>query len=243
MVRLGVLSVLLSAAALTTADAAAIPDYPFVYVTGEAQTRVSPNVADASFSVLAEDPDAGRADQTVQSRVSEVLKLLHAAGVSDNSIDASGLTKETVTADESEKKPIVIRGYKVSRQFSVKVVDLKNWPEIASQLLELENITDLEVTFGRSDAKSIEAGLLDKAAKDARERAQHLAASFGQHAGQVMAISQSQFEDLGPTFGMGGGGVSAPMEEVAVTGARRDATFTPQSIELSVEVHALVKLQ
>ena len=237
---------LLLAALSTSAHAAAIPDYPFVYVRGEAEARIPPNVADASFTVLAEGSDATRAEQTVESRVKEILKILHSAGVKDDRIDASGLMKEAVTTDDSGDKPIVIRGYRVSRQLSARIVDLKNWPDVASRLLALQNITDLQVTFGRSDAKGIEASLLDKAAKDAQQRAQRLAMSFGQHAGPVMALSQSQFSDIGPTFGMGpdeSDGVAAP-EAVMVTGERRDsALFIPHSIELSVEVHALVKLQ
>ncbi|MGB6489615.1 MAG: SIMPL domain-containing protein [Steroidobacteraceae bacterium] len=237
---------LLVAALCTTAHAAAIPDYPFVYVRGEAQARVPPDVADVSFTVLAEGSDATLAVQTVESRVKEILEILHSADVRDNRIDASGLTKEAVTTDDSEGKPIVIRGYRVSRQFSARIVGLKNWPDIATHLLELQNVTDLQVTFGRSDARDIEVTLLDKAAKDAQEQARRLAMSFGQHAGPVMALSQLQFSDIGPTFGMGseeGGSVAAP-EAMMVTGERRDsALFIPHSIELSVEVYALVKLQ
>lgn len=194
--------------------------------------------------MLAEDPEAALAEQTVQGRVSDVLKVLHAMGVSDDRIDASGIAKDAITTDESETKPAVIRGYKVSRQFSVKVTDLRKWPEIVSRLLELQNITDLQVTFGRSDAKSIEATLVDRAAKDARKRAERLAISFGRHAGTVMAISQSQFEDIGQTFGMGREEGGTLEEEVVVTSQRRDAALRiPRSVELSAEVHALVKLQ
>lgn len=247
IVRSSIPWILLSVGLAATAHAATIPDYPFVYVTGEAQARVSPDVADASFSVLAEGPNAALAEQTVENRVNEVLKILHTAGVSDSRIDASGITKEALTSDESENKPVVIRGYKVSRQLSIKVIDLKSWPEIASHLLESQNITDIQVTFGRADAKSIKATLVEKAAKDARERAEHLATSFGRHAGAVMALSQSQFANIGPTFGMGSEestGVAAPVEEMVVTTERHgSALLTPHSIELSVEVYALVKLQ
>jgi hypothetical protein len=61
-----------------------------------------------------------------------------------------------------------------------------------------------------------------------------------------MALSQSQFSDIGPTFGMGfgGGEAGAAPEAVMVTGERRDSgLFVPHSIELSVDVYALVKLQ
>lgn len=237
---------LLAAALLTTARAATIPDYPFVYVKGEAQASVPPDLADVSFSVLAEGPDAASGERIVESRVNDILKILHTAGVTDERMDVSGLTKEAVTTDDSENKLIVIRGYRISRQFSVKIVGLKNWPQIAAHLLQLQNVTDVQVTFGRSDAKRIEAGLLDEAAKDARQRAQRLALSFGQHAGPVMALSQLQFSDMGTTFGMGtgeGGGFAAPAA-VMVTGERRDsALFIPRSIELSVDVYAIVKLQ
>lgn len=230
---------------LATAHAATIPDYPFVYVTGEARTKLAPDVADATFTVLAEGRDAAVAEHTVESRVADVLNVLHAAGVTDERIDASSLTKEAVTSDDSERKPTVIRGYKVSRQLSTRITDLGKWPAIATHLLGAQNITDLQVTFGRSDEKSIDAKLVAKAAQDARDRARRLAASSGLHAGAVMALSQSPFGTVGPSFGMGfQDGAAAPLEEIMVTGARRDAAlFIPHSIELTVEVHALVKLQ
>lgn len=176
------------AALLATAHAATLPDYPFVYVTGEAQTRVPPDVAEATFTVQAEERDAAFAERTVESRVADVLQVLHAAGVSDDRIDASSLSKESVTSDGSDDKPIVIRGYRVSREFSAKVTDLKKWPQIATHLLEAQNFIDVQVAFSRSDARSIDSALLERAAKDARERAQRLAISFGRHAGVLMAI-------------------------------------------------------
>lgn len=234
------------AALLTSAHAATIPDYPFVYVTGEAQENIPPDAADATFTVLVEGSYAAVAERAVESRVTDVLQVLHAAGVSADHIDASGITKEVVTTDESGRKPPVIRGYKVSRQFSVKIVDLKAWPKLAAHLLESQNITDIQVTFGRSDEKSIQATLIDKAARDAQEKAQRLAKSFGQRAGAVMALSQSQFADIGPTFGMGpeeGTTLAAPVEEVVLTGRLADSLLVPRTIELSVEVHALIKLE
>ena len=55
------------AALLASAHAATLPDYPFVYVTGEARTRVPPDVAEATFSVQAEEKDAALAERTVKA--------------------------------------------------------------------------------------------------------------------------------------------------------------------------------
>jgi uncharacterized protein YggE len=238
-------SLAVAALLASSAHAATIPDYPFVYVTGEAQESIPPDIADATFTVMVEGPDAAIAERAVQSRVADVLDVLHAAGMSTDQIDASGLAKEAVTTDESEKGPVVIRGYRVSRQFSLRIIDLRGWPRVASHLLESPNISELQVTFGRSDSKSIEATLVDKAAQDAQEKAQRLAKSFGRHAGVVMALSQSQFADMGPIFGMGPEeGVAPAPEAVMVSGQLHDSSlFVPRTIQLSIEVHAVVKLQ
>ncbi|MBW4053453.1 MAG: SIMPL domain-containing protein [Proteobacteria bacterium] len=231
------------AALLTVAHAGTIPNYPFVYVTGKAAVRVRPNVADTTFTVLSDSPSASVAEHTVESRVAEVLKLLHAVGVGDSQIDASALTKEAVTADDSDGKPLSIRGYRVSRSIEARISDLKKWPQIAKHLLGLQNVTDMQVTFGRANAKAIEESLLGKAAKDAKKRAQLLAASFGQHAGQVMALSRSRFESIDGSFlGAFYGNVVSQM--VMVPPPPGDSTLlVPSNIKLSVEVHAIVKLQ
>ena len=232
------------AALIAVAHAGTIPNYPFVYVTGRADVRVPPNVADTTFTVLAESPRAGVAEHTVESRVTEVLILLRSAGVRDSQIDASGLTKEAVTNnDDSERKPLSIRGYRVSRQIEAKISDLKNWPQIATHLLQVQNVTDVQVTFGRSDAKGIEESLLGKAAKDAKKRAHLLAVSFGQHVWKVMALSQSQFDTIDGNF-LGGLYGNGTPQMVMIAPPPGDSTLlVPSSIKLSVEVHAIVTLQ
>lgn len=234
---------LVIAALITVAHADTIPNYPFVYVTGKAYVRVRPNVADTTFRVLAESPHAVLAEQTVESRVTEVLKMLRSAGVRDIQIDASGLTKEAMTNGDSESKPLSIRGYRVSRLIEAKISDLKHWPQIATHLLQLQNITDVRVTFGRSDAKGIEESLLGKAAMDAKKRAHLLAVSFDQHVGKVMALSQSQFDTIDGNF-LGGFYGNEASQMVMMAPPPGDSTLlVPSSIKLSVEVHAIVKLQ
>lgn len=67
-----------------------------------------------------------------------MLEFLHAQGVAINRIDASGLTKDAETNDDSNNKPLIIRGYRISRQIAIKISDLKRWPQIATYLHQAE---------------------------------------------------------------------------------------------------------
>ena len=57
----------------SSAFAADIPDYPFVYVVGKADTDTPPNIAICSLTLRARDPDANKAAATVEERLKSVL--------------------------------------------------------------------------------------------------------------------------------------------------------------------------
>ncbi len=240
--RQSILCSLLFGTLLTAAHAGMMPSYPFVYVNGTAQIRVAPNVANAGFTVLAESASPAAAEDTVSRRVAEVLRFLNSEDVAANQIDASDLTKDAETNDDSNNRPLIIRGYRVSRQISIRISDLKRWPEIATYLLKEKNVADVQVSFGRSDTKKIRLALLGKAARDATARAEQLAKSFGRRAGKVMALSQVRFSAISQSFGFGFYDEGA--EAVQIPPPPGDATrFVPSSIRISVQVNAIVRLK
>ena len=236
------------------AGATDLPAFPFIDVTGHAMRAVSPDLARINFTVKARDASAEVAAHAVSAGAQAVLDLLSARGVAAADIDAHEVAKEVIFERDSGISGGKRRGpprYAVSRSFSVLLRRVASWPDIGTRLLEMQNIEDLEAQFDRTDREALEAELLAAAAHEAQQRAERMAAGFGQHLGALQAVSQEPFEaissrflraDMRYTYAGGGLGVS----EVMVTGGRRtsaEQVMVPATITLGTAVNAIYRLE
>ena len=140
-----------------TAQAAALPDYPFVFVTGESEAHVAPDIVACSVTVRAFDADPSKAQKLVDRRVQDLLMFLSEHKVPNDDIEAYDIQKEIIANDSSEPGRVTIRGYNISRAVNFKLRDVSLWPEVSAMLLSTENMDDLRVNFDRTDRASIAA--------------------------------------------------------------------------------------
>jgi uncharacterized protein YggE len=244
---------LLIIAAVAPAGATDLPAFPFINVTGQAIRKVSPDLARVNFTVKARDASAEVAARTVAQRAQEAIDLLTAGGIAAADIDAHGVAKEVVFERELGVSSGPRRGaprYEVSRAFAVLVRNVSSWPDIGAKLLEMQNVEDLSAQFDRTDRPALEAELLAAAAHDAQQRAEHIAAGFGQRLSAVQAISQDPFEGISSRFLSPTGGLNVPAEEtrmfkVSVTAGRITGAqlLVPASIPLGASVNAIYRLE
>lgn len=227
-----------------------LPGYPFINVTGHALKSVSPDLARVNFAVKARDASAEVAARAVSDRVQGVLELLGGAGIAPADIDAHEVAKQ-VTFDRASGSSGAARGpphYEVSRSFSVLVRNVAAWPGVGAKLLEMQNVEDVEAQFDRTDREALEAQLVAAAAHDAQQRAERLAAGFGQRLGPVQAISEDPFEQLSyrllradirysyEGYATAGLGARAP-------GGSAAQVLVPATIPLGASVNALYRLE
>jgi hypothetical protein len=107
-------------------------------------------------------------------------------------------------------------------------------------------LEDIDGRFDRSDRKGIESELTTAAAQDAKQRAESMAAAFGQHLGPVQAISRESLRELNyrflesPSFL---GGLGAP-RDVGPPGSRKSAfrLLVPATIQFEEHLNALYRL-
>jgi uncharacterized protein YggE len=230
-----------------------LPAFPFINVTGVATREVAPDLAKVSFTVTARDASFEVAANTVATQTQAALDLLTAAGIDSADIDAHGVAKQVVFDRESggissgPRRPGTPR-FDVSRSIAVLVRKVASWPDLATKLLEMPNVEDLEAHFDRTDRKALEAELLAEAAHDAERRAGLMAGGFGQHLGAVQAVSQDPFEQISdrflradmryayagsPTLGVSGGMRRVSAQQVLV----------PATIPLGTSINAIYRLE
>ena len=227
----------------TVAGAAEIPDYPFVFAPGSADSKVAPDVARCALTVNAREPDASKAAAAVQSRFEAVLAMFAANHVADADIEADKVDKNVLT--ENEHESVAIKGYDLSRHVSFTVRQLESLPPLEQSLLHASNVTDISCRFDRTDRAALEAELMTRALKSAREGAERLAAPLGRHVVAAMAVSKVSFASIPGEFGFG------DRDVVSVAAERRmfkrtsvaDELLVPASIELSESVNVLFKVE
>lgn len=240
--------VLIAILAATSAVAVSspLPEYPFVFATGTARRDLPPDTAKLEFTVAARNKDATAAAASVDSTFEVALKICAAADIRKSDIDASAVNKTARSHWDSAKDQSVPDGYEVSRHIKVTARDVTRYPQMMRELLKLSGAESFSAEFERSDKITIQEELFTSAAKDAREQAGKMAASFDRKLGSAHAIARVPFDTLPGGFGFsdGRGVVEAPME-IVVTGRSRtsDTLLVPSKITLSESVNVVYELQ
>ena len=222
-----------------TAHASPLPDFPFVFAQGKAETEVSPDIATVSFHVEQFDENATNALEVVRNRSAELIAFFAAQKIAKEDIVAYEIDKRAVR-ETKDYNQLTILGYEVSRRFSVKLRDLSHYEQFAKKLLSLKNVVNINTEFDRTDRKKIEADLIAEASRNARKQAELMAKGFGVQLDSVFAISQRGFQSLGTEFGVVGYEYALAREKSM---SRSEFLFVPSTITLQNTVTAIFKLK
>jgi uncharacterized protein YggE len=231
------------------AFAAEFPDYPFVYIVGRAHVDTPPNIATCTLTLRARDQDATKAALIVEDRMKLVLATLKANHIAANDIESSVVEKQALTNDYGENIQAVIKGYDVWRNVKFVVRQLESAPPIEVTLVRSSNITNIACQFDRTDRATIEADLLTKALRSARDDADKLAGPLGRHVSAAVAVSKVPFDSIAASFGVGG--ESGAMERfdrmfkksVGTDDLHADQLLVPSTISMSASVNVLFKIE
>lgn len=223
--------------------AADIPDYPFIFVTGKADVDTPPTIAMCSLTIHAIDPDPGKAESTVDSRLKTVLAILTAKDIAPSDIESSNVGKQILTTEYRDKEPAAIRGYSLTRSLQFKARQLTSLPAIEDGFIGSPNVEQINCQFDRADRAAIEADLLTKAVHSAKDQADKLAEPLGRHVTTAAAVSKVPFDSIAAAFGLGNqfGGFEGG-NRMFKKSASADDLLVPSTIHISVSVNVLFKM-
>lgn len=225
----------------SVAFAADIPQYPFVFTTGKADVDTPPDIATCSLTIHAIDPDAGKAESTVNGRLKEILATLTKRGIASGDIESFSVNKQILSTAYTEKEPAEIRGYDLTRNLTFKARQLKPLPEIEAAFIGAPNVEQINCQFDRADRQVMEADLLGKALRSAKEQAEKLAAPLGRRVTSAEAISRVPFDSIPDALGLGSG--ASTSERMFSRSVAADELLVPSTIHLSVSVNVLFKME
>ena len=238
------------------ATASDLPEFPFVYATGEAEAEVAPDTARMTFRVSAFEKKPERALVVVEERSRELVPLFTKYSVDKKDVEAFELNKNTVRRTRNETE-LEILGYETERTFLVTFRNLEKYNSLVATLFALKNVSDIRTEFDSSKRRTVEAELVGRASAKAREQAEVLARGFGHSTLSVFAVTtvDTAFTSLGSIFGMGHQYRTyyrmrpAKEEPPARISRAKSATlpastiFVPSAIKLQKSVAAIFKLK
>lgn len=220
-----------------------IPAYPFVFVTGNAEAETPPDIAACSLTIHAIDADAGKAESTVDSRLKALLNVLSQKGVAADDIESFNVNKQILSTAYDEKQPATIRGYDLTRSLSFKVRQLKSLPAIEVEFIGAANLEQINCQFDRTDRHAIEADLVAKALRAAKDQAEKFATPLGRRVTTAQAISQIPFASIPDAFGLGNRATVERMDRMFRKSTTQDDLLVPATIHLQVGVNVLFRME
>ena len=205
-----------SCAALAPAQAADLPNYPFIHVNAAANLHVMPDTGEIDFEIVSLDPELEAAWKLVSERLEASRALLAQHGVAVEDISVQDLLRRPL------KQGDTVQAIETRAAVHATVRNLEGWTALIQALMTMPNVESLAVAFSRSDADKIEAELVSQALGAARLKAQNIARGIGARLGPANGVALAPLKNLSNAMGLATDGpryspVSTPGDPLLVT--------------------------
>ena len=223
--------------------ASQIPDFPFVYVEGQARMEVPPDMATISFKVEEFQENADSALSIMKKHSADLISFFNEQGIDKKDVSSYQISK-SAKRERKDYAELNILGYELKQEFEVTLRELSKYEELMKKLLSMNNITGIRASFNSTKRKQFESELIAQATADAKQQANLLAKEFGVRLGSIYALSHEEFANLAGKFGLSygtSGGLAGGIVTDAL--ASEDLFIIPSTIKLWASVNAIFKLE
>jgi hypothetical protein len=161
-----------------------------ITVTGSARKRIKSDLVVWSAGVTYQAPTLADAYRQLAENVPRVKQYLVGKGIPENEITISSISTTTLRkADENGQETSEISGYSLRQQLDVRSSDVDKIAQVAREATELINqgilIESGSPQYYYTKLGDLKVEMLGEAAKDAKTRAERIAASTGNSIGTV----------------------------------------------------------
>lgn len=201
-----------------------IPDFPFIYVKGQAYENIPTNLAIIRFEVDKNSRVSEEGESALSNANKAIKKELLGLGVKEKDINATEIQKteeygefpqfknKVKSEDDSLVAPIPLEEetepskkkeayFSFTQQFAIQLTDLKLYPQIARALMRSSDVSFYRVQFSATNQKAVIQKLRKEAFADAKRAAQELAEASGETLGKVHSVSEMPHSDLTDLIG------------------------------------------
>jgi uncharacterized protein len=161
-----------------------------ITVTGSARKRIKSDLVVWSAAVTYQAPTLAEAYRSLAENVPRVKQYLIGKGIPESEITISSITTTTLRkTDENGQESSDVSGYSLRQELQVRSTDIDKIAQIAREATELINqgilIESNSPQYLYTKLGDLKIEMLGEAAKDAKTRAERIAASTGNSIGTV----------------------------------------------------------
>lgn len=166
-----------------------------ITVSGNGESRVTPDMAVITLSVTKQEKTARESLDANSKAMSAVLEQLKADGLADKDMQTSGFSIQPVysypqSSDGSSPAPQLI-GYQTINSLTIRLHDLEKAGAVIDSSVSMGINQGGDIRFTNEDPKPILAEARKAAVKDAVEKAKEIAEAAGVSLGRIVDINES----------------------------------------------------
>lgn len=212
-----------------------VSDQPRISVRGSGVVSVRPDMANLQVGVSIQDPSLEAAQTEAATKMEALVQQLRAAGIDEKDINTTQYNVEPVMDYRDGQSPTVT-GFRVTNIVEVKIRDLSKASKLIDDLVKSGANTIYGLNFGFSDPSAVMKQAREAAVKDAREKAEQLAALNGVTLGSVLVVDDGGSNVPGPV-------IEAKMASDAMAQNAALPPINPGQQEVRVEVSVVYAIQ
>ncbi|HEX2627280.1 MAG TPA: SIMPL domain-containing protein [Candidatus Limnocylindrales bacterium] len=160
-----------------------------ISVPGEGRVTVRPDLADLRVGISLTEPTVQAARTAGAVALQSILSRLATLGIKDGDIQTS-IVSMTPAYDYSDRNPPRLIGYALTNTVSVTIRDLERVGDVIDGALTSGATTMDSLGFRVANPDPHQRAARELAVRNARARAETLAATAGVEVGDVLAISE-----------------------------------------------------
>ena len=171
-----------------------LPTVPYLYVQGSAEVEKKADMVSLQFKLSETNKDVAEANKAVQAQAGKVFALLKREGVPDEDVIAYDIRSEAEYEEAAgERRTGKILGFRVMREFSVKVREVQKFPKLVNDLFAAKVRFFDGISGNYAKAKEMKNEIWELAIKNARAEADRMAKAAGMKVDSVWALSPEPF--------------------------------------------------
>lgn len=180
------------------APASQLPDYPFIHVSATADVRLPADIGTMDFDIAATDADPAAARATVEARVAAIRTLVEQLKLPVDDIEIRDVRQDIAKPQPGATATM----YDLRCSVHLNVRDMSQWEALAKGVMGMANLDGFAVAFDTATREAAEAELMADSIRQARKRAEVIAAGMGRKLGPVAAVSPGPLKNLGNAMGL-----------------------------------------
>ncbi|MFC2063405.1 SIMPL domain-containing protein [Chloroflexota bacterium] len=206
-----------------------------IWVTGEGEVSVVPDVAIVSLGVEVQASTVTAAQQQAAEAMDAVMAVLAAEGIADEDIKTQYYNVYPLRHWDDDQEILI--GYRVTNMAAVKIRDVANAGAVIDAVVagggDYIRISGISFTVDEPAAYYDEARTL--AMNDAKEKAEQLARQAGVSLGKPIFISEGTISSISPYY-------DAYRQEAAVSSGDYTTSISPGETDVRLTVQVVYSI-